>query len=300
MITPSGLHILLTYTCNYECDHCFVWGGPGQEGVFTLEQIAEVLQQARSVDTIEEIFFEGGEPFLYFPILVEAVATASARGFRTGIVSNGYWATEVADARAWLVPLRMAGLNQIDVSCDSYHGSDEGMAAENAQAAARDVGLMTGTIALKEPGMPRSPAEAVPGVSLAGGSIMYRGRAVTLTENLPLQSWQTMNVCPFENLLDPKRVHLDPLGNIHACQGVVIGNIFERGLKEILEEYDPLSDPILSHLIEGGPAELARHYNLEHEEGYVDACHLCYTSRKKLRQQYPSILAPDQMYGAGK
>jgi len=26
----SSLHVLLTYQCNYECDHCFVWGSPRQ------------------------------------------------------------------------------------------------------------------------------------------------------------------------------------------------------------------------------------------------------------------------------
>ncbi len=26
----TGLHLLLTYKCIYECDHCFVWGSPRQ------------------------------------------------------------------------------------------------------------------------------------------------------------------------------------------------------------------------------------------------------------------------------
>ncbi len=32
----TGLHLLLTYRCDSECDHCFAWGGPGQEGTMTL------------------------------------------------------------------------------------------------------------------------------------------------------------------------------------------------------------------------------------------------------------------------
>ncbi|MFQ6004291.1 MAG: hypothetical protein ACE5OQ_02215, partial [Woeseia sp.] len=35
----SGLHLLLTYACNYQCDHCFVWGGPWQSGTMTLATI---------------------------------------------------------------------------------------------------------------------------------------------------------------------------------------------------------------------------------------------------------------------
>ncbi len=59
----SGLHILLTYQCTYECDHCFVWGSPRQNGVLTIEQIAEALTQAKEAG-VEWIYFEGGEPFL--------------------------------------------------------------------------------------------------------------------------------------------------------------------------------------------------------------------------------------------
>lgn len=32
----TGIHILLTYTCTRECDHCFLHCGPKQEGTFTL------------------------------------------------------------------------------------------------------------------------------------------------------------------------------------------------------------------------------------------------------------------------
>ena len=38
----DGLHILLTYQCIYECDHCFVWGSPRQTGTLTLEQIEKM------------------------------------------------------------------------------------------------------------------------------------------------------------------------------------------------------------------------------------------------------------------
>ena len=43
----SSLHILLTYQCTLECDHCFVWGSPWQSGTLTLPRIREILRQAR-------------------------------------------------------------------------------------------------------------------------------------------------------------------------------------------------------------------------------------------------------------
>jgi hypothetical protein len=50
-------------------------------------------------------------------------------------------------------------------------------------------------------------------------------------------------------------------------------------------------------ILKGGPAELVRTYHVDHEEAYVDECHLCYSTRLKLRKMFPEILAPNQMYG---
>ena len=71
--------------------------------------------------------------------------------------------------------------------------------------------------------------------------------------------------CPHEDLREPGRVHLDPLGNVHICQGVVIGNLFETPLKEICENYDADAHPICGPLLAGGPAALVTEYNLPHE-----------------------------------
>ncbi len=51
----SGLHLLLTYECNYECDHCFVWGSPAQNGTMTLATIETILNEADGLGTIEWI-----------------------------------------------------------------------------------------------------------------------------------------------------------------------------------------------------------------------------------------------------
>ena len=71
----SGLHLLLTYECNYECDHCFVWGGPSQSGTMSVETIEHILGEAMALGSIEWIYFEGGEAFL---LLHDAVCTERA------------------------------------------------------------------------------------------------------------------------------------------------------------------------------------------------------------------------------
>ena len=295
----NSLHVLLTYQCNYECDHCFVWGSPRQSGVFSLVQLEDVFRQALAVPTIDGFYFEGGETFIYHPILVKAVWHAHDLGFATGIVTNGYWASGVDEALIWLRPLRDAGLDRIEISYDPLHGNPENDPDNHpGLVAARQLGLPANLITVELPTTYRDPEAAAPGEPLVGGDVMYRGRAaVALTEGLPRQPWDSFTSCPYESLADPGRIHLDPFGNLHLCQGVVMGNVWQRPLAQIIAEYNPLTHPIVGPLLAGGPAELVNRYNLVHEDGYVDACHLCYSAREALRVYFPQILAPDQMYG---
>ena len=295
----NSLHILLTYQCNYECDHCFVWGSPSQSGVFTLAQLEDLFQQALTAGQIREFYFEGGESFIYYPILVKAVARAHELGFTTGIVTNGYWVTGEEDALAWLRPLRDVGLDNIAISYDAYHGdANEPPNVHLGLEAAKQLESSAFLITIDPPTPSRDPEQAELGEPVVDGDVMFRGRAaVALTEGLPRQPWESFARCPYEDLADPGRVHVDPFGNLHLCQGLVMGNVWERPLAQIIAEYTPNTHPLVSPLLDGGPAELVRRYNLPHEDDYVDACHLCYTAREQLRTKFPKILTPDQMYG---
>ncbi len=292
----TGLHLLLTYECNYECDHCFVWSGPRHTGTMTLAKIDDVLRQAKELGTVDWIYFEGGEPFLYHAILLEGVRRAAAAGFRVGIVSNGYWATEPDDAAAWLAELRGV-VQQLAISGDSYHGGVKQLRfARNACDAARECGIPTGNIAIAQP---RADAEGAVGKIPEGESaVMYRGRAAAnLAHSAESHPWEGFTECPHEDLREPGRVHVDPLGNVHICQGISIGNMFRTPLTEICAAYDPDAHPITGPLLHGGPAKLVRRHGLLHAERYADACHLCDQARHALRGRFPEVLTPDQMYG---
>ena len=293
----TGLHILLTYQCNFECDHCFVWGSPWQSGTLTLNQIEDIYRQAKEVGTVTSIYFEGGEPFLYYPILVKAVQLGKEHGFNLGIVSNSYWATAKEDALEWLQPF-VGMLEDLSVSSDLFH-YDELMSqqARNACQAAEELGIPIGTISIAPPDNPEADP-AVGQLPLDESGVMYRGRAAEkLVGKASLKPWIEFIECPYEDLREPGRIHLGPLGNLHICQGICIGNLFEKPLKEICAAYDPDEHPITGPLLAGGPAELVRRYNLPHNDNYADACHLCYTARVALRERYPSLLGPDQVYG---
>jgi len=299
--TPStplnGLHLLLTYECNYECDHCFVWGSPSQNGTMTIKTIEHILAEAEALGSIEWIYFEGGEAFLYYQILRSGVRLAKKAGFSVGIVSNAYWATADTDAMEWLKPLA-GSVDDLSISSDAYHGSNEGLAGpEIARRAANSLGIPVDFISVAEPEAVEVPGAA--GKLLNGESaVLYRGRAATLlASRVEAKPWEQFTKCPWEELRQPERVHVDPFGNLHICQGISIGNLLQHPLTDIMDDYDPDAHPIVGPLLAGGPAEIVRRYDIPLLDGYADHCHLCYEVRCALRQRFPNVLTPDQMYG---
>ena len=147
----SGLHLLLTYQCTFECDHCFVWSGPFQTGTMTLETVNHIIDQAELLGTIEWIYFEGGEAFLYYAILRSSVLRAKERGFKVGIVTNAYWANSESDALEWLRPIA-GSIDDLSISSDRYHGScDAYKNPVTARAAARQLGIPVNFISIAEP-----------------------------------------------------------------------------------------------------------------------------------------------------
>ena len=292
----TQLHLLLTGECNFECDHCFVWSGPSQSNTMTAETIDHILNQAEELGTIEWIYFEGGEPFLDYPLLCSSAQLAAERGFKIGIVTNAYWATTDAEAMDKLRPF--AGIvEDLSISDDAYHGRKEGPRETTiARQAAKRLSIPVDFISITGPDSKDTCHQPADDES----TVCYRGRAaVKLAPLVHPKEWGQFTRCPWEDLRNPSRVHVDSLGNLHICQGLSIGNLIERPLAEIMRDYDPDTHPITGPLLAGGPAELVKMYELAHEDGYADACHLCYLSRTELRDQFPEVLTPAQMYGAG-
>lgn len=294
----NEIHFLLTYGCNFECDHCFLYCGPFAEGTFTIRQVDQVLQEALKIGTVKTVYFEGGEPTLYYPLLLESVKRASQYGLDVGIVTNSYGALTEEDAMLWLKPLAEAGLNVLSVSDDEFHYGDQ---TETPASIARKVGEQLGLtafpISIDPPEILDQPG-AEKGDSVIGGGAKFRGRAAdTLTDGLPTRPWDEFLECPDEDLVTPSRVHVDPFGYIHICQGLSIGNFWKEPLSKIMAEYHPDKHPICGPLHRKGPAGLIEELGLTPDESYVDECHACFSIRRDLLDTYPDLLAPRQVYG---
>lgn len=298
IMSLTGIHFILTYSCTRECDHCFLFGSPKARGKFTIEQIQEVLTEAKKIGTVEIVFFEGGEPFLMYHTMLEGIKHARELGFQIGIVTNGYWAKDEKTAKRLLQPLLELELADLSTSVDEFHSNENASPARIATKVAREMGLPVGNITIENPlvgGIGMAPEKGKP---IIGGDVRFRGRAVEMiTPQSPKQNWEKFDSCSHEELRDPERVHVDPFGNVFLCQGISLGNMWKTPLSEIIASYQVKDHPIFRYIEEGGPAGLAKRYGIPHEKEFVDECHLCFSVRKELLNVFPDILAPNQVYG---
>jgi hypothetical protein len=269
-----------------------------------LGQIRRVLEDSARIGTVDTVYFEGGEPFLFYPLMVEGLRLAKDAGLKTGLVTNAYWATEPEDADLWLAPLRGLDLYDMSVSDDAFHQEDEeNNSAKRALESARKLGIAVRSICIDPPSVAvaREGGDGGgggKGEPVVGGGVVFRGRAVEkLAAGLPRRPWDEFTECKREELESPGRVHVDSYGNVQVCQGLSMGNMWRTPLSELVRDYDARSHPICGPLLNGGPAELVRRYGVAHEDGYVDECHLCYCARRALLDRFPEYLAPKQVYG---
>jgi hypothetical protein len=293
----ESVHFLLTYSCTHECDHCFVFSRPGAGGTFAIAQVERVLDQAVALGTVTGVFFEGGEPFLYYATMLEGIRLACQRGLTAGIVTNGYWGTSAEDADLWLRPLKELGLSKLCVSVDPLHyGDRDPTPADHAIAAAERLGMSPSRFRTESPCVQAGDD----GEPIVRGGVMFRGRAADkLTQGLPTLPCASFTKCPHEDLRNPRRVHVDANGNVHLCQGLLMGNLWQTPLQDLAPAYDPDAHPVCGPLLRGGPAALAQAHGLEHAPDYVDACHFCYAMRRALLDRFPQWLGPPHVYGLG-
>ena len=296
----NGIHFLVTYRCLYECDHCFVWGSPDQEGTMTLAQLRSVIDQAAALGAVDNVYFEGGEPTLAHPIVVSAARYARERGLDFGVVTNCHFAESAEDAAVWLAPFAELGIADLSLSAYPYFTAViEPRLLRNAVEAALGLGLGE-ALGVIEVGAAAELADL--GVACGDpAEIMYKGRAArVLAPEHASRAPDSLVSCPNEDFAAPGRCHVGCDGELQPCQGISAGNVFATSLAQVVAEYDPEQRPVIRELMRGGPWELARATGLAPERDlYADECHLCYELRSRLRDRYPEVLVPDQCYGVG-
>ncbi|MDZ7373485.1 MAG: radical SAM protein [candidate division KSB1 bacterium] len=316
----QSLGIILSYQCTNRCRHCLYSCSPRAREWMTIETLEAICDQlVHYRPTLRSIHLAGGEPFLRFDFLVQAVEMLNRYRLPLAYVeTNAYWATSDQVARRKLEALRKAGLRAILISVSPFHA--EFIPFERTERAIRiaeevfgpwGVLLFTAEFYhhLKSLGLHgKLPFEEyrklVPPVWLAGQirshyQFVPNGRGVFQLQDLfPALPARTFLSCSCRNELSyPNHVHIDLYGNYIGglCAGISVGKAFD--LSQLFEAGSDLEErPYLRLMTEENLGQALRWVQERtgfqpSERGYIAKCHLCADLRRCLFQH--GLRTPD-------
>lgn len=92
-----------------------------KKNVLDKELIKNYISQAKEIGTFRTIGFSGGEAILYYEQLKEIMEYAFSLGFRSTLVTNGFWGRDVNRGYQMISGLVEAGLSKLSISVDRFH-----------------------------------------------------------------------------------------------------------------------------------------------------------------------------------
>jgi pyruvate-formate lyase-activating enzyme len=287
---PDVLGILLTSKCNLVCRHCCNDSSPEQSSTLSIERIRQLIDEAGAVPSIRDIGFRGGEPFLFYPLLLEAVDYARSRGFGSSVTSNGYWGHS-RRAPGLIAELGARGLTSLVLSTSLFHGefvSRDAVAA--AATAALDQGLEVTINVVASSSYSAEDAAAAfealaADVRFVVMPLIPTGRAAEMIESSHFPP--PAPAVPLGNCSRHfRKMAVDTKGDLYPCcspggftPALKLGNIAEAPLADVAGR--ARSHPVLSILDSVGPAfflPFVRAAGVDEglPGGFVDQCHLCH------------------------
>ncbi|MDA3862677.1 MAG: radical SAM protein [Deltaproteobacteria bacterium] len=281
---PRVIYFIITKQCLLKCKHCHFNSSPDLEDFFPLVLIKKYLRKLKRVKSIEKIIFTGGEPFLIFPKLRNAVHDAHMLGFDVAVWTSGYFIGTKMDFSQAVRYLVDIGLNEIIISVDSLHNNTRlEPLIDDLEVESEHLGVKLTISRKHESEASRPPDFAYGGTHDPSGVILYRGRAATeLNEKQQLWAPENFDICPHQDLVNPDYLWLDSKGNLLICPQIPLVNLRQVKISSFFANFDPAKHKILAPIVEGGPFELAKNNNFKLKDGYVDHCHLCSEITEKI------------------
>ncbi|MEN2975436.1 MAG: radical SAM protein [Candidatus Caldarchaeales archaeon] len=329
---PTSCGIFLTYICNSECRHCMYACSPRWSSDWiSIKDLEKIIVQLSDkilpppsgfsrVGVNYGLHFTGGEPFLNYPLLLEAIKTAKDYGIPSIFVeTNSFWCKDLGETEEKLIELKKAGLDGILISINPFvveYVPFERM-ERNISLSLKIFGLNTiiyqyefykqfKDVNLKgllsfEDYLERFKLDGLRWVELIPmGRTCYELRH--LFYKYPAKYFFKEN-CR-SSLLREWHTHIDNYGNYITgyCGGISLGDA--RELDKLLDEGIDLDErPILNFLINGNLGELydyaVREFNYrEKTDGYISKCDLCLDMRRCIILQSDEFieLSPKEYY----
>lgn len=324
ILHPQDIGVILSYRCQCACKHCLYNCGPAWRDWISPDELRQLLTAVASLGDDTQVHITGGEPFLNFPLALQATMIAAELDIPRYIETNAGWCTQPDQVRDRFETLRQAGLQAILISCSPFHAETipPHRTFTAIDIAMRVFGSHRVMVYLPEwidyigrfdthQTVPLERYIQAYGLEPAGllfwdgYGLISGGRAGYqlgyLTDKCLPEEYQFQN-CRAE-LLYAHHSHFDLYGNFipSFCGGLSLGDWHE--LTRILSEFSVGKYPaLIAILIDKGPYGLyelaAREFDYHPlADGYAGKCHLCVDIRRHLVQYdlFPE-LKPHEFY----
>lgn len=326
---PISAGIILSYKCSSTCKHCMYACSPRWSGDWPTEKNIElVLRQLASsikpspygrekVSLNHGLHFTGGEPFLNFKLLLNAVKTADElRIPSTFAETNCFWCVNDEQAREKLTALKQAGLKGMLISVNPFILEQVPFErTERAINISKEI-FEGNTMIYQETYYHRFKSIRIRNTltldkylekdkwALRYSELLPMGRACYRLKHLfvkyPAKAF--FDESCISELTRNWHIHVDNYFNYMPgyCGGISLGDA--RDLDALTQGVDLQDKPVLRMLVEsiGNLYEFAaREFNYrEKEEGYISKCHLCIDIRRHMVQQTDEYkeLRPRELY----
>jgi hypothetical protein len=330
---PISGGLMLSYKCNAGCRHCMYACSPDWNADWisnealrnTLEGLAGKIAPSPFGDNYMSLnhglHFSGGEPFLNFRLLCEAVETAHSLDIPSMFVeTNCFWAASDEITLNKLKTLKELGLKGIMISVNPFYL--EYVPFERTQRAIeKSLAVFGDNVMVYQIEYYRKFKELAIEGTMAFPDYLEDSGTRDFTSNTEFFISGRAAYCMSDYRMFPKypaaaffnikcnpdflrnwHNHFDNYGNYIPgyCGGLSLGSSFELD-KTLNEGIDSANKPVLAYIVTNNFRDLLtfaldKGYR-EDQEGYLSKCHLCVDIRKHLAQNGDYIeLQPVEFY----
>lgn len=117
----NTIGIQLTDRCNCFCKMCIANCSGKNKNKLSEQDIDSIIFQASGMRDIKQIVFSGGDPFIYFDLLLYGLDCAYKAGLSSACFTNAYWCTDREKTEAIVRRLAKSHLGTLQISIDSEH-----------------------------------------------------------------------------------------------------------------------------------------------------------------------------------
>lgn len=295
----------LTTKCNSQCIYCQADAGPWRNEIMEVSDAHNYLAETAKVADLKSFLLFGGEPMLYptraFAIFKKAQQLSIPK---IGMLTNGIWGKEKAEAKELAEKLKDSGLDVLGVSVDAFHLQFIPLEyPRNSAEAAVKAGIeqVTWNVAVLESSDGANHYDKLTnhilkqleplGIEAHVHTVSAAGRALRTMPQY-FQKTSLDGPCegetPMQNTVkNPRSITIEPSGQVDICWQLSVGNAKETPLSWIISDYDWRKNPMIKTLAEEGPMGLLTQHKFQvgrlEKSAYINKCHLCTEVRRTIQ-----------------